>query len=266
LTEITIPNSVESIGEYAFAECTNLTDVYIYGRPNTRWTTFDNNTTIHYMDNYVSTSLASGSLIGNSSANVAEFDNLIAGGDYIVAVVKFEGVEDLLSADNLLYIEQCIADKNGNISLEYVPRESIENPVALIFGAERMSILDVEVTALKDEGSQAVEYTVTLNGAVLTENTDYELVADGESVTITGINYYKDSITLTVVPMLIGDVNQDNMLNIKDTTLIMKYLAEAESFNDNQKLVADTNCDGAVTITDATQIQKYLANLITSFN
>ncbi len=267
LTEVTIPASVTSINDGAFDGCANLTDVYIYGNPEMGWYPFPETTTIHYMDsNSVSSSLATNNLIGNTSAIVAEFDNLIAGGDYIVVVVKSEGAEDLLSADNLLYIEQCTADESGSVSLECVPRESVENPVVLIFGAERMSISDVEVTALKDEGSQAVEYTVTLNGAVLTENTDYELVADGESVTITGINNYKDSITLTVVPMLIGDVNKDNVININDTTYIMKYLAELENLNDNQKLVADTNGDGAITITDATQIQKYLASLITSFN
>ena len=100
---------------------------------------------------------------------------------------------------------------------------------------------------------------------MLTENPDYKLVADGDTVTITGINNYKDSVTITIVPMLIGDVNQDNVIHINDTTFIMKYLAELESFNDNQKLVADANGDGAITITDATQIQKYLANLITAF-
>ncbi len=270
LREIRIPDSVTSIGENAFYNCTSLTDVYIYGNPGLGYRAFPSHTKIHYMNDEstesVSSSYTTSKLINSSSASVAEFDNLIAGGDYIVAVVKSEGAEDLLSADNLLYIEQVTADESGNVSLEYVPRESVENPVVLIFGAERMSILDVEVTALKDEGSQVVEYTVTLNGAVLTENTDYELVADDESVTINGINNYKDSITLTIVPMLIGDVNQDNMININDTTYIMKYLAELESFNDTQKLVADTNGDGAVTITDATQIQKYLASLITSFN
>ena len=267
LTEIIIPNSVETIKRLAFYNCTNLKDIYIYGIPTIFFGAFPNNATIHYMNsNSASTSYTTNSLISNSSANVAEFDNLIAGGDYIIAVVKSEDVEDSLSADNLLYIEQVTADESGNVSLEYVPRESVESPVVLIFGANRMSISDVQITALKDEGSQAVDYTVTLNGVVLTENTDYELVTDGESVTINGINNYKDSITLAVVPMLIGDVNQDNILNINDTTYIMKYLAQLESFNDNQKLVADTNGDGAITITDATQIQKYLASLITSFN
>ena len=272
LTSVVIPESVTWIDMSAFGNCTSLTDVYFYGRPSyyTEGTwpyapSFPKTTRIHYMNNSVSASLATSGLMGTSTENVAEFDGLIAGGDYIVAVVKSEEAEDLLSADNLLYIDQLTADENGNVSLDYVPRESVDNSVALIFGADRMSISDAEVTAIKDEGSQKVEYTVTLNGVVLKENTDYELSVNDNTVTITGINSYKDSTTQTVEPMLIGDVNRDNEININDTTVIMKYLVELESFDDNQKLVADTNGDGVITITDATQVQKYLAQMITSF-
>ncbi len=267
LTMLEIPAGVSNIQSVAFAGCSNLTDVYVYGNTDIHRNAFlwSDKVVIHYMNNSVSASLATSGLIGSSTENVAEFDGLIAGGDYIVAVVKSEEAEDLLSADNLLYIDQLTADKNGNVSLDYVPRESVDNSVALIFGADRMSVSDAEVTAIKDEGSQVVEYTVTLNGAVLTENVDYELAVDGDSVTVTGINSYKDSTTQTVEPMLIGDVNRDNEININDTTVIMKYLVELESFDDDQKLVADTNGDGVISVTDATQVQKYLAQMITSF-
>ena len=273
LTSVTIPESVTQIEWAVFGDCTSLTDAYIYGRPDFTpcdyyrpWlASFPTHTKLHYMNNSVSASLATSGLMGTSTENVAEFDGLIAGGDYIVAVVKSEEAEDLLSADNLLYIDQLTADENGNVSLDYVPRESVDNSVALIFGADRMSVSDAEVTAIKDEGSQVVEYTVTLNGAVLTEKVDYELAVDGDSVTVTGINSYKYSTTQTVEPMLIGDVNLDNEININDTTVIMKYLVELESFDDSQKLVADTNGDGVISVTDATQVQKYLAQMITSF-
>ena len=49
-------------------------------------------------------------------------------------------------------------------------------------------------------------YTVKIN---INDNT----------VTITGINSYKDSTTQTVEPMLIGDVNRDNEININPIPL-----------------------------------------------
>lgn len=61
----------------------------------------------------------------------------------------------------------------------------------------------------------------------------------------------------------IGDVDGDSNVEIKDTTMLQKYLAGLVSFSDEQLALADTNGDGSVTVLDATQIQKYLANLIT---
>ena len=63
---------------------------------------------------------------------------------------------------------------------------------------------------------------------------------------------------------LIGDINQDGNVDIKDATLIQKYLAKIVDFNDEQLATADTNGDGSVSIADATQIQRYLAQLIPS--
>ena len=63
---------------------------------------------------------------------------------------------------------------------------------------------------------------------------------------------------------IIGDVNNDGIVSIADTTTLQKYLANIVGFNDEQLAVADTNGDGSVSIADATQIQKYLAQLIPS--
>lgn len=61
----------------------------------------------------------------------------------------------------------------------------------------------------------------------------------------------------------IGDVNLDGKLNIRDATLIQKYLAKMVEFNDLQKkYLADFNADFKVTIKDATAIQKKIANII----
>lgn len=59
----------------------------------------------------------------------------------------------------------------------------------------------------------------------------------------------------------IGDVNGDGKINIKDVTLIQKYLADIEPLSDEQKKSADVNADDDVDITDATAIQKHIAEI-----
>lgn len=60
----------------------------------------------------------------------------------------------------------------------------------------------------------------------------------------------------------LGDVNRDGKLNIRDATLIQKYLAKLSDLDSEQLQLADYNTDSKVNIKDATQIQKKLANLI----
>lgn len=61
--------------------------------------------------------------------------------------------------------------------------------------------------------------------------------------------------------LLLGDVNFDKEVNIKDATAIQKHLAWLERLSDKALEAADFNCDADVTIKDATAIQKYIAGL-----
>ena len=58
---------------------------------------------------------------------------------------------------------------------------------------------------------------------------------------------------------IIGDVNSDVVVSIKDATMIQKHLAEIEMLSGDNQLCADTNSDKDITIQDATYIQKKLA-------
>lgn len=60
----------------------------------------------------------------------------------------------------------------------------------------------------------------------------------------------------------IGDVNKDKDINIKDATLVQKYIAQLEELSSDQRILADNDFDGEVTIKDATYIQKYVAGLV----
>lgn len=65
---------------------------------------------------------------------------------------------------------------------------------------------------------------------------------------------------------VLGDVNLNGKITIDDATLIQKYLAGMEDFDDTvQLLAADVDGNRNITIDDATIIQKYLAGLIAEF-
>lgn len=64
---------------------------------------------------------------------------------------------------------------------------------------------------------------------------------------------------------VIGDVNADGNINVKDTTLIQKHLVNDAALNNTQIKIADTNFDNTVSIRDATIIQMYTAKIINSF-
>lgn len=60
---------------------------------------------------------------------------------------------------------------------------------------------------------------------------------------------------------VLGDTNLDGRVDITDATLLQKYVASIEGFNETQLRNADVNKDGYVDITDATQIQKNIAGI-----
>ncbi len=64
---------------------------------------------------------------------------------------------------------------------------------------------------------------------------------------------------------VIGDINADGNINVKDTTLIQKHLVNDAAINNTQIKIADTNFDNTVSIRDATLIQMYTAKIINNF-
>ena len=62
---------------------------------------------------------------------------------------------------------------------------------------------------------------------------------------------------------ILGDVNGDGVVNIKDATQIQKFAAKLVELTDAENVRADVNADATVNIKDATAIQKFAAKLDT---
>ena len=64
-----------------------------------------------------------------------------------------------------------------------------------------------------------------------------------------------------VRPYCCGDADCNDSINVKDATLIQKYIAGMVLFDEYQELLADTDGSGYVSVKDATVIQKFVAGM-----
>ena len=67
------------------------------------------------------------------------------------------------------------------------------------------------------------------------------------------------SLSAQAAAPVIGDVNMDGRVNIRDVTAIQRHVAEYAPLTEEQLALANTNGDGTVNIQDATHLQMYLA-------
>ncbi len=110
------------------------------------------------------------------------------------------------------------------------------------FAIDNLNLVSSEV--INVTGTSYKNYYNTIIDMV-TELTPGELVQTGYT-----FEYYA-----------LGDANNDGKLNIRDTTIIQKDLAQITELSYAGNVVADVTGDGNVTIKDATAIQKQLAGL-----
>lgn len=60
----------------------------------------------------------------------------------------------------------------------------------------------------------------------------------------------------------LGDVNMDNIISVRDATMIQFHIAKISSLSTQQLKLADTNQDGKVDVNDITAVQKKIACII----
>ena len=147
LRTVYLPASLKSL-KNTFNQCVNVKDVY-YGGTEEQWKalglenefaykTYLGNTNIHIGVSAATlgsdTPPAVSCLIKASSLNeqTAEFTDLAPNTTYILYSVADKNVEQPLSPDNLLYINQYTADENGCISAVFTPVRETDGAVTFV--------------------------------------------------------------------------------------------------------------------------------------
>ncbi len=171
---------------------------------------------------------------------------------YNFYVMKSRSAEAPLSAANLLYIAQGESDAEGNLTISYQPKETLEGAEIFIVGENDFLIEDakIEIEQLFYTGEeQFVSLKVTYDGVLLKEGVDYELSGDSSAteigdytVIVKGIGKYTGSreVTYTVKEggsdkgdIKLGDVDGNGKITAGDALAILKHVVGAELIAQN---------------------------------
>ncbi|MCH5300787.1 MAG: alpha-amylase [Ruminococcus sp.] len=172
---------------------------------------------------------------------------------------------DSIDNDILQHWQKVGTFRNKHISVGAGSHTSLTATSGAAFARtyDKDSVSDKIVACIGAEPNTNV--TITLNGAfedgtVLRNTYDNAsaTVSDGKVTFNSGAN---GTILLEEGSQLIGDVDLDNDINVKDATLIQLYAANLNTLDETQLIAADVDNSGNVDVKDATYIQLYCANL-----
>ncbi len=130
-------------------------------------------------------------------------------------------------------------------------RDWFDNVVTLT-GESEQSVIDSRADMLGLTDDEVCELIVTSGKTIAW------IGADGQNPA--GPSSFDEA---TKDEAILGDANDDGVVNVKDATQIQKFTAGMYVFSDEQMLASNVNADEDVNVKDATYIQKWVAGSLT---
>ena len=163
-------------------------------------------------------------------------------------------------SDGWIDILAFVGGKNAEVIL---PGSEISAEITLTFSvaeeSETTDITEVTESTNPTEPADPTEPSYTTGSTEPSE-------AETSITQTTGAETKPTEQTAPVTPVdkgVLGDVDGNGKVNIKDATMIQKAVAKIISLTDAEFIRADVNADAKVNIKDATAIQKYVAKIET---
>ena len=237
LKSLSLPNTILSIGDNAFAYCKNLRDVEIY-----KTAAYQKPALMNIGDG------AFKNCRELETLELSDFDNL-----------KTIGTKAFLNCVNYRPIGWWI----GSLPVSLT---SIGDYAFLGCRVYYYQAFNRNITI----GKCAIGFRYDENNNIVRTDTSDD--PGLQPVTIYGFNrstaqkYANDSHLNFRLYDYYGDVNLDGKINITDVTLTQKAIAKLVKLNSEQARNADIDTNGVVNIKDATKIQKYIAKQITIYD
>lgn len=316
LTEVNLPDNIESINDYAFYGCKSLETITLPESVRSiEGGAFSNCESLKEINHSGKIYKVSCYSFENTAWEKAQPEGYVCFGDVILYYNGKDAktMEELVVAEGIKGIANgAFADyKNlkkvvfpeglkaiGAYSFRSTKVENIVIPESVEFVGYGAFVNCSELTSLDVKGGGVIEYEAFLNCANLKSciiSGDVDEIGDDafgkyttsdgkrlvDGFTINGVegsqaeNYAKENglsfVALdeaskpATVDEILGDVNSDGKVNVKDATMIQKAAAKIIALTDAENMRADVNGDGKVNVKDATAIQKYAAKIETGF-
>lgn len=272
LSDVIIGENVISIGEYAFSCCNGLTDINIPNSVKEIGRAFDR------CPNLVSVTIGSGVTILCYRAfwgcealttitlglGIKSISNDAFEGCSNLIDVYYKGTETqwkniTIGSDNFIllnraYIHFESEEVSGNTESSTDKEDKYTDPTEPSTGNMNMPTDPTEPSSgIEDKP------TVSTDSSVGGENNTTDQTELSTEVTEKPSESTRPIEDIGVL----GDVNGDGKVNIKDATAIQKHIANLTSLAEKGYALADVTQDAKVNIKDATAIQKHIAGIET---
>ena len=240
INKVVIEPGITSIGSYAFALCSKLTDVTI---PDTV------------------TNIGNGAFI-SSGLKSAEIPGSVASiGEYAFG---YSGENEKIPGFRIYCYD-------GSAGEKYAAQNEIDNE--LITKALSECTITIEPESFTYDGTEKKpEVTVKDGEKALAEGTDYTVsyfdntdVETGK-VTITGVGNYSGTKTVEFTiskenEIIKGDANGDGAITVTDISKIAAHVKGIKALSEEEQKHADVNGDGAITVTDISKVAAHVKGI-----
>ena len=184
---------------------------------------------------------------------------------YLKSTFQTPFTSKMLQAGTTYMFTGGAAQQSACRSPEFSPKNLREQ---MIFTTQLYAALDCFNFSSGKPGNEGGEQTSSITtfnpGQILIIDLDSAYIKDG------GIRYDASYDVLekytTGIDVLMGDANNDGVVDISDATLIQKYSSSYTELDDTQLFAGDVDGDGNIDVADVTLIQKYSASIETDTN
>lgn len=243
-----------------------------------------------------STLLQSDALSAETSPILTESGSNTYHPDTLYNLYVLREASSALDANNIYYMNQYKADKNGTIEISYNLNGLAEDKDYFLipYGhiPENKNVIDESDST--DLSTENYQYTMCVGDMIYfdTEKNDLAFTTDDSSlislsedgvctaisegktnlkVVQNGLKVYNIEITVENA-IIVGDVDEDGEVQISDATMALTIYArgaaclDTSEYTDRQKKAADVNKNGKIDISDATAILTYYAQNAAGLN